>query len=553
MRRARALGVGIGLLGGGLALAWATSTPAPRFEPWTDPLPQTAVERGYARFYGTWAGRAWPALDDAWLGHHPPSPAGPVLVDRHHASKQPEDQRLGLTETNYAKMHGLARAFDPAREAGVEVAQVRVPWTPLSLGGASAVFLNLVSGDHPRFRASEVSALLTFVRRGGGLLLLTDHSNCYFHAEVLQPLTVPLGLGLPPVTAADRGAGRTLSPRSNAWVQVGVDRSHPVTAGVRRLGFMTAGAVEPVDGSRMEVLVRTSEQGWADRWEPHRRDDSSGFTGNLQQDAAEPTGSVGLVAAGEYGAGRVVVLADQNAWGSTLIGIEDNARLFTNALAWVSGKELPYEARGPRSVTTFGSTAWLDCATAAPSGFRTLQVLLQRVSDRRGVAEHCTARGSTRSEALLVLPDADRPDLIDRVRAARRVVGIVEPGAPGAEALLGALGWTAGAAGEPGAALTWGGPASRLPHPILEEPGRDDGPVTPVTVTGAGRPWATDDLGRPVALHTMLGATELVLVLDDALLRNERLGAERDAPAPGTPQATAHRLALRLFDWLVGG
>lgn len=535
-----------------LGLAWATSIPGARFAPWTDPLPETAVERGYARFYGTWTGRAWPGVDAAWLDRHPPRPEGPLLVDRRHASKQPEDQRLSLTTTAYNRMHGLARAFDPARAAGLELVPVEGRWTPFRLGGASAVFLNLVSGDHPAFTAAEVSALLAFVRRGGGLLVLTDHSNCYFHGEMLQPLTAALGLTLPPVTAADRGRGHTLSPRSNAWLQVAAEPGHPLTAGVARLGFMTAGSVVPGPDSGFTVLAWTSPRGWADRWEPYRRDDSSGFTGNLQQEPEEPDARVGLVAAGTYGAGRVVFLADQNAWGDTLVGLEDNARLFANAVGWVTGREVPYVARARRSVTTFGSAAWLDCATAAPDGFRTLQVALQRVGSHRGVPEHCTAAGETASEALLVLPDADRADLVDRVRAAARVVVVVDPGSPGTDAVLAALGWTAGPPGPPASSFTWTGPTVDLPHPLLAPPGPDPAGVAPVAVSGAGEAWARDDQGRPVVVHTRLGEAELVLVLDPALLRNVTMGGERDAPEPGTPAAAAHRLALRLLAWLAG-
>ena len=57
----------------------------------------------------------------------------------------------------------------------------------------------------------------------------------------------------------------------------------------------------------------------------------------MSQDSDEPNEAVPILVAAEIGKGRVVVLGDQNAWGSIFIGLEDNAQLAVNAFAWVRG------------------------------------------------------------------------------------------------------------------------------------------------------------------------------------------------------------------------
>lgn len=374
-------------LGCGAWTAWWAATEAgPDAPRWLEKLPAYAAEQGYGEYRWWERGRAL----RRWT---PPRPSadGPLLVDTWHSRKQPADSVLVPGEYRYDRMHGLGRAFWPVRRA-VRVVNVGIDFAldaPGTLDGASALFINLPSGDQAGFRWSEVRAIDAFVRAGGGLLLVTDHSNCYAHADMLAQLAAVLGFSLPPVTAVDPDHG--LGPRAKTWFRTRQVLAHPVTEGVGLLGFVTAGAVEG-----LRPLVGTSRQGWADHFEPERKADSAGFTGNLERDADEPLGPVPVVAAGEVGAGRVVVIADQNALGATMIGFGDNQRLFTNAMSWVTGRDI--QPLAPEVVTVGPG-----CADKGDDGYRSLQVEVARRA--RDACE-----GPQAGAAWIALPGAAVPE-----------------------------------------------------------------------------------------------------------------------------------------------
>ncbi|MDP2306111.1 MAG: hypothetical protein Q8P18_08785 [Pseudomonadota bacterium] len=545
------LGMSVGVAAVGVGWVWPRLEWAEVDAPWTDPLPEHAIEDGYASFYRWRGGPVWRAWEESWLDRDPPRPEGPLLVDEVHASKQPWDADISMDTFGYSRMHGFARAFAPILAAGVEVEEVGWRWSGRRLAGASAVFVNLVSGDNAALRASEVVALEAFVRRGGGLVLITDHSNCYFHQELLAPLTGALGITLPPITAAD--PTNRLTPASVSWIRVfaaspGASGDHPVMAGVQAIGLMTAGAVEG-----LPALAVTSAESWRDRWEPYRKADSSGFTGNLERDVDEAPGPMAVVAAGTHGEGRVVVLADQNAWGATLIGYEDNARLFTNAVGWAMGRQLPPPVRGPDTVTTLMAPERSDCTSVEEEGFRTFQVQSQRWAARTGRGEGCTGRSVGASGGVILLPQGERADL-DAVLAAPRVLVVLDPTAPITDAVLARLGLARGPvdADPPLAEARWvvERPAQDVPMLAI---GSDRIEARPMAVTGPMDLWMTDTFGRPVVAVVRHGGTTVMLLLDADLLRNGALGLERADPRKGLPDGgssralAAHRLAHRLL------
>lgn len=544
---AAVLGLGLGASGAVAAWVWPRlewGEVAPR---WIPTVPPSAVKDHYDRFFFWRGGPAWRAWEEGWLERAPPRPDGPLLIDRTHTSKQPWDADIGMESFNYSEMHGFAPAFAPLRAAGVDVEPVRTGWSGRVLAGASAVFINLVSGDNPPLRTSEVVALEAFVRRGGGLVLITDHSNCYFHAEMLLPLTTALGITIPPVTAAD--PTNRLTPRSVSWMKVYAESDHPVMAGVHALGFMTAGGVEGLPG-----LAFTSPESWFDAWEPYRKEDSSGFTGDLERDPEERPGPVPVVAAGTHGAGRVVVMADQNAFGAALIGYEDNGRLFTNALAWAMGRPVPPREPGAETVTTLMGEGTSPCTSVADDGFRTFQTQAQRWAALTGKGEACTTGDAVGSGAFVVLPQDARD--VDAILTARRVLVVLDPTAPITDPLLSALGLARAPEDPRTAVADWVVERPAPDVPMLDA-GGDAVEARPMAVTGPMDVWMADVLGRPVVAVIERGPPEdrrrVILLLDADLLRNGALGKERDDPRKGlawggsSPALAAHRLAHRLL------
>ena len=497
--------------------------------PWTDPLPDYAVSEGYNDFRDGGVGWAVPGYAAWRIEQDPPRGDGPLIIDHVHANKQPYDSHMGPTDYRYDEMFGLGRAFEPVRQAGVPLHVEEHRISASVLAGASSLFINLPSGDNAPFLHDEVEAIDAFVRAGGGLVLVADHSDCYFHAEQLLPLTSRLGVELPPVTACDVPPA-TLSPKTRAWLHVTDIREHPVTRGIHALGVATAAEVLGPDD--WTALMWTGPAGWADIWDPYRRPKSAGMTGDLEQHDGEVSRPVSMAVAGQHGQGRVVVLGDQNMLGSALIGVEDNQRLFANAIGWSIGLDMPVSIRGLGSVTTLTGEDNL-CSASVPSGYRTLQVQLMRLARYHLMPEFCTRVGSVQSERLVVLPEATHPELVSLVQGAERALVIVD------ERLAGKLGL---ALGERVETLGFEGELDRpFPdHPVWAV----EHEAVPVNAFGyAGGDVLLASEGRPL----LVAEGNLLLLLDPDLLTNERMGNERARPDQDPKRAALHGLALSLM------
>ena len=515
MRRLFALGaVGVGGL---IYASEATSRPAP--PPLLDEVPP-AAQSSHAAWLDYRNPTALEGWADAWFERFPPDPEGAVLIDRRHGYLQADDIHLGLHTTSYSYMHTYGRAMDLLRSAGVRLEQHRDLLTPGALSGRAGVFINLPAGRAPAFERSEVLTLEAFVRHGGALVLIVDHTNAYLHADVLSGMGQAFGFRLPPVTNADRGPGRTLSPSSVAWVRIRPLQEHPVTEGVQVGGILTGGVIEGLEG-----VIGSSQNGWQDAWNPDS--DSAGFTGDLKRQPDEPGGSGAAVAVKQHGEGRLVLLGDQNAFGATMLGYEDNARIWTNAWMWALGRDVDIDEgdrvsflAGPRSM----------CTSVAPMGFHTLYVQAARLGEWSGRRETCTA-GSPRGSHVVMLPEFAGP-----IPQPARGVALLAPDTSSMRLLeeLG-LSWTTTEPVE--GPLRW-----ELPDPLALGL---NGPVTvaPVKLDQDLEVLAWDAADRPLVVRH----EAWLLVLDGRVVGGASLGRES---VPRSKNPGAHDAALRLLGWL---
>jgi hypothetical protein len=389
----------------------------PAKDPWLQTQPAHA-EAHYGQWRSTVGDWAHPAWHSFWIKRNPPKANGPVLVDRRHSRKQLLDTQIGENEYRYNRMHGLGSLGRELEQRGVGFQEIFEPLTGRTLGGASMIFINLPSGDGPDFSHAEVLSLEAFVRAGGGLVLLTDHTNAYFHGEMLSPLARVLGFEMPPVTACDKAPGQTMSPRSTTWIVPRTDGEHVVLRGVDRLGLMTAGALVPLSGSDLTVLAKTSQSGWQDHWNPYKKSKSAGLTGNMAQDPDEPDEAVPVLLAGSVGQGRVVVLSDQNAWGSIMIGMEDNFQLALNAFSWARGAGNDWVAPSP-AVEMIAGEAY-SCGTVSKDGFHTLFVSMARHAAIQGRRHSCRAGPGEKAATRIWLPGT-QPSAADLLASSRTV------------------------------------------------------------------------------------------------------------------------------------
>lgn len=232
---------------------------------------------------------------------------------------------------NYHQLHSLARAAHSLESMGWKCEPQVEPWTPTTLQSVSLIVINLVSADRPGFLLSEIQALNDYLKRGGGIILITDHTNCYFHNTVLQPWFHELGIQLTNHSACDVSP-YTLS-QGHAWISIESFAQHPVTASLKQVAFQTGGSVDPA-----LAIAWTSPQGWGDdgQMNPFGEGKSLGFFGDFSFSPGEQPGPIGVIAAKEIGKGRLVIIGDQNCVGGMFLNYADNRRLWLQAALWAS-------------------------------------------------------------------------------------------------------------------------------------------------------------------------------------------------------------------------
>lgn len=257
-------------------------------------------------------------------------PTARVLIDSVHANNYHEQ---GLVPDNYEyhSLNGFRWAFEHLKQNGVQIDEIKQGrLTNERLADVDMLFINLPSAEREPFYIDEISAIEEFVGQGGSLMVIVDHTNAYFHANRLAPLFDVLGLAVFKDTACD------LMPDTlgtgNAWLAVTRFDEHPVTAGLECLGVQTGGPVDPKYG-----VAWTSPEAWADQWiaGPYGEEGGPAFYGNWRRDEGETDGPLAVVAALEYGKGRIVLVGDQNMLGDLFINYADNWRLWLNATAWL--------------------------------------------------------------------------------------------------------------------------------------------------------------------------------------------------------------------------
>ncbi len=261
-----------------------------------------------------------------------------VLFDSYHAHNF---LHRGLKEREYSyhQYSALRRAAKLLENRGCVVDELLIgPVSEEILHEVDLFVLNLPSMDRPPLLVSEVIAIENFVRGGGGILFVTDHSNCYYHQYQLLPLWRPLGLipTFETVCIVDRAT--SLSSTGSGWALIRDFAEHDITSDIRYVATQTGGRVIG-EGE----IAWTAEQAWADAGATplYGEGDPGGLYGDWQLSVSEDTGKQAIALARDVGAGRVCVIADQNCLSDAFIAYADNWKFWLNACHWTG--RLQYE------------------------------------------------------------------------------------------------------------------------------------------------------------------------------------------------------------------
>jgi hypothetical protein len=359
----------------------------------------------------------------------PDGPGHWILVDLYHSRLQnPVDHRLKKWGYSYQGVHGYARLFDHLQDNGY-------PWrytkkTQLSdalLKDYTLLFINLLHKERPDFTEAERGAIRRFVERGGGLVMIVDHSNVYKHAERANRLLEPMGVEVMFHTAVDPNPN-TIS--GSGWIAITHhDADHPINRDVELISFQTGGTLKTP-----HATSTLSEQGFADLWD----ESVDGFYGNWKHDGddeVEPRGKIPVVAAASYGKGRVVVVADQNIYGDTWIGLADNWTHALNVFEWAAGAEgspAPLRLTRPK-LHTIGLDLFFSERTAGRNNHEDHYTFFVHLNRDREVFARATEQISGHEDTL-ILPAPSRPytpkainELRSHLDRGKRIIILLDP------------------------------------------------------------------------------------------------------------------------------
>jgi hypothetical protein len=169
----------------------------------------------------------------------------------------------------------------------------------------------------------ELNCVERFVGRGGSLLVLGDHTDLMGTQASLNAITSPFDIEF------NFDAGY---PCREEWYECLDCRSHPINAGVSswHQASIAIGATLAVSAPAYPVIV--GKYGFADCG--IRANRQGAFLGNYQYEIGERLGDVALVAAREYGSGRVLVFGDTSPFqNGALVGSFDP--FVQNVFGWL--------------------------------------------------------------------------------------------------------------------------------------------------------------------------------------------------------------------------
>ena len=264
------------------------------------------------------------------------TPKKSILIDSYHA----HNYNVGLYPENYDyhSLHSCVDLFNFFKSLDINVEEhVDGHLNSKELRQHGLLFINLVSDDLPAFTVQEILDIKQFVKEGGNLLIITDHSNCYNHAHKLEPLFIELGLKIYRETACD--TYNNAIGNGKGWVLINDFKKHPVTKDLKKIVFQTGGTVD--DDYAVATL---SANGWGDYYRniPWGEDIDRGFYGNWKLDKTERQGRLGTILAKEFGKGKIAVVGDQNNIGNFWVKYADNYKLYLNIVNWMLGETIEH-------------------------------------------------------------------------------------------------------------------------------------------------------------------------------------------------------------------
>lgn len=250
-----------------------------------------------------------------------------IYYDAAHGARHLWNRDNRRYRSNYHTVSGFRRFCTALTEEGFNLYVENYRGFDRSILDKYDVFFVGEQTYHSRFMtARQRKDLLDWVRQGGGLFALVEHTNAHYMAEVFNQLFKDLPVKVRNDSICDINQPGPVSP---SWVDIPIVKNHPVTKGVCEYRFFNGGSFDTPWG-----VLFSSKSSWSDKY---NKKDNPIHNGNKKHDPDELSGPLAAAAAFEYGKGRIVVLGDHNAMSNPTIYWGDHYRFVTNCMKWLAG------------------------------------------------------------------------------------------------------------------------------------------------------------------------------------------------------------------------
>ena len=189
------------------------------------------------------------------------------------------------------------------------------------------VFIIGEQNHYSRFmKEQEQRDLMNWVKNGGGLFVIVEHTNCYRMGEIVNELLEPIPVKVRYDTIMDHY--REKPNTRTTWVKLEPDLKHPITAGIGSVRFFNGASFETEQG-----ILFSADTSWSDRYNP---ESNPVFDGNRKRDPNEISGPFAGAAALAYGKGKVVVVGDHNPFSNNNLYYGGHYGFAVNSMKWLS-------------------------------------------------------------------------------------------------------------------------------------------------------------------------------------------------------------------------
>ena len=307
----------------------------------TDQAPTRRTVLGIAAFgIGVWL----LTLSLVW---DPPGPrkAGRVIMDEHRSQWERTDRPFDTTWYGHESGYNYACIYDYCSRF-YEMSRLEKDVDANTLASADVLIVKVPTA---RYDPREVQAIKDFVRRGGGLMLVGEHTNVFNIGVHINDIARQFGFVFRAdcLFEIDTIFEQSYEP---AWVP------HPIVQDIPSLDFAVSCSVAPGVSAGKAVIRSTGLKNLTADYH------ASNFYPQVQDRAEMRYGAFIQLWARRYGKGRVVAFTDSTIYSNFAAFEEGKSELMLGMIEWLNHRNGPMDPRpwlGIIGIGALGTGLWL--------------------------------------------------------------------------------------------------------------------------------------------------------------------------------------------------